>query len=194
MAKKSNAQLLKIVKQGLLVALPLVIKAIKNRGGGNKLATKGSGSTVPPPSNRPPPKPGKATKRKAKPTSTRTKAPPTARTSPRHAPSPIAELHRKKQSDAIITDRGIVVKVLPDDDEGSRHQRLLVEVDHTDITIKIAHNIDLAPRVPARRGDRLTFKGEYEYNELGGAMHWTHHDPKKWREGGWIDHDGKRYE
>lgn len=109
-------------------------------------------------------------------------------------PSPVGRLHARRQSDQIITDTGIVVKCLPDDNEGSRHQRLLVEVDRTDVTIKLAHNIDLAPRVPCREGDRLTFKGEYEYNDLGGAVHWTHHDPKKWREGGWVEHDGKRYE
>ncbi|MEM9883099.1 MAG: DUF3465 domain-containing protein [Planctomycetota bacterium] len=108
--------------------------------------------------------------------------------------SPVAELHRRRQSDAIVTDTGVIVKVLPDDNEGSQHQRFLVEVDHCDVTVKVAHNIDLAPRVPAREGDRLRFKGEYEWNDLGGALHWTHHDPKQWREGGWIEHEGRRYE
>jgi len=108
--------------------------------------------------------------------------------------SPVGRLHAQRQSDQIITDTGIIVKCLPDDNEGSRHQRLLVEVDRTDITVKVAHNIDLAPRVECREGDRITFKGEYEYNELGGAVHWTHHDPKKWREGGWIEVNGVRVE
>jgi len=176
-----------------LLALPLIIKAIKNRSAN----TKSSGtvrvtdrpSTLPPQAG-----PTKAKKRKSNlplpepPPQTKPKA------KPKHKPSPIAELHRKKRSDVIITDAGVIVHVLPDDNEGSRHQRFLVEVDHTDVTIKIAHNIDLAPRVPAREGDRLLFKGEYEYNDLGGAVHWTHHDPKKWREGGWIEHEGQRYE
>ncbi len=130
--------------------------------------------------------PTQASKRKTSPSST-------PRIS-RGARSPIGQLHAKRQSDAIITDSGVIVKVLPDDLEGSRHQRLLVEVDRGRVTIKVAHNIDLAPRVPAREGDHLTFHGEYEWNALGGALHWTHHDPKQWREGGWIEHKGKRYE
>ncbi len=107
---------------------------------------------------------------------------------------PLADLHDRKRSGEMVTASGTVVKLLPDDNIGSRHQRLLVEVDATDITIKLAHNIDLAPRIPASEGDRLTFRGEYQWNELGGAIHWTHHDPKQWREGGWVDAASKRYE
>ncbi|MEM1108621.1 MAG: DUF3465 domain-containing protein [Planctomycetota bacterium] len=175
MAKKLNPKTIKILKQILLLALPLIIQALKkkkaNAQGGVRVTDRTA--TLPPAET----KPAKAKQKKLS-----------------RKPSPIADLHRRKRSDVIITDTGTIVHVLPDDNEGSRHQRFLVEVDHTDITIKIAHNIDLAPRVPAREGDRLLFKGEYEYNDLGGAVHWTHHDPKKWREGGWIEHEGKRYE
>ena len=150
------------------------------------------------------PKPPRA-KRRSSPTASPTvlptvspKAPPrpprAARRSRTRTRSPVAELHAARKSGVLVTDSGIVVKMLPDDNEGSRHQRMLVEVDHSDITIKIAHNIDLAPRVPCREGDRVTFHGEYEWNDLGGAIHWTHHDPKKWREGGWVEAHGKRYE
>lgn len=184
MAKKPSPQLVKILKQVLLLALPLIIKAIKNRTTNAEAGVKVTDRTTPI---------GKAPT-KAKKRKTNKPLPEPGEVRPEHKPSPIADLHRRKRSDVIITDAGVIVKVLPDDNEGSRHQRFLVEVDHTDITIKIAHNIDLAPRVPAQRGDRLTFKGEYEYNDLGGALHWTHHDPKKWRDGGWIDHEGVRYE
>ena len=112
----------------------------------------------------------------------------------RDSVSPVGRCHAARQSDQIITDTGIIVKCLPDDNEGSRHQRLLVEVDRTDITIKVSHNIDLAPYIKCREGDRITFKGEYEYNDLGGVVHWTHHDPKQWREGGWVEVNGQRYE
>ena len=60
--------------------------------------------------------------------------------------------------------------------------------------VKVSHNIDLAPRVPAVKGDLLEFKGEFEWNELGGVVHWTHHDPGGRREGGWVRSRGRLYE
>ncbi len=104
---------------------------------------------------------------------------------------------RDRQSEVMITLEAEVVKVLPDDNEGSRHQRLLLVLDEpvgqVD-TVLIAHNIDLAERVPCAEGERVTVRGQYEWNDKGGVIHWTHHDPKGWREGGWIEHRGVRYE
>lgn len=190
MAKKPNAQFARVLKQILLLALPLILKALKNRKANGSTAggVKVDQRTTAPLTT----KPTKARKRE---TAEPLPEPPQRKGSAvATRGSLIAELFRQKRSDVILTDTGTVVHVLPDDNEGSRHQRWLVEVDHCDVTIKIAHNIDLAPRVPVKKGDRLKFKGEYEWNELGGAFHWTHHDPKKWREGGWIEHEGRRYE
>ncbi|MEZ5478885.1 MAG: DUF3465 domain-containing protein [Thiolinea sp.] len=58
----------------------------------------------------------------------------------------------------------------------------------------VAHNIDLAPRVPVEPGGRVNLRGEYAWNNRGGVIHWTHHDPKGRRDGGWIEWQGKRYE
>ncbi|MEM6708802.1 MAG: DUF3465 domain-containing protein [Pseudomonadota bacterium] len=108
--------------------------------------------------------------------------------------SPVAQAFADGASDRILEDGGRIVAVLSDDNEGSRHQRFIVEV-QPGLTVLVAHNIDLAPRVARlQRGDRVTFKGEYEWTEKGGVVHWTHHDPKQWREGGWIEHEGNRYE
>ena len=86
-----------------------------------------------------------------------------------------------------------VVRELRDDLEGSRHQRFILQVEPS-LTLLISHNIDLAPRVPLRAGDSISFRGEYEWNDRGGVVHWTHHDPRGRRRGGWIEHDGRRYE
>lgn len=96
-------------------------------------------------------------------------------------------------SDVQVTASGEVIKVLPDDNHGSRHQRFLVRLDSGD-TILIAHNIDLAPRVPGlRRGDEIRFNGEYEWNDKGGVVHWTHKDPRSRHVHGWLEHEGERY-
>lgn len=100
---------------------------------------------------------------------------------------------RDRVSDVMVTLTGMVSKNLTDDTEGSRHQRFIVRL-ASGRTVLIAHNIDLAPRVPLQQGDPITLRGEYEWNEKGGTIHWTHRDPKEWREGGWIEHNGVRYE
>lgn len=107
----------------------------------------------------------------------------------------IAQLFARKQSDTIVEADGTILKILPDDlydeDGSGQHQQFLVQVPG-DVTIKIAHNLKFG-RAPVREGDRIQFKGEYEWNDRGGCVHWTHHDPKQWREDGWIEYAGKRY-
>lgn len=61
-------------------------------------------------------------------------------------------------------------------------------------TLLVAHNIEVAPRVPVGMGDRLHFRGIYEWNELGGVVHWTHHDPHGLEAGGWIKFRRQVYE
>lgn len=91
------------------------------------------------------------------------------------------------------TVQGEVIKNLKDDTKGSQHQKFLVRISN-DITLLVAHNIDLAPRAPVSKGDRVTMRGEYAWNNRGGVFHWTHHDPRGKKEGGWIEVGGKRYE
>ncbi|MFK8029767.1 MAG: DUF3465 domain-containing protein [Gammaproteobacteria bacterium] len=105
----------------------------------------------------------------------------------------IIESFEAQRSDVWVQASGTVDRVLPDDNEGSRHQRFLVAL-RTGHTILIAHNIDLAPKVPLERGDTVEFRGEYEWNDRGGVVHWTHHDPRGRKKGGWISHRKQTYE
>ncbi|MBO7721875.1 MAG: DUF3465 domain-containing protein [Kiritimatiellae bacterium] len=87
-----------------------------------------------------------------------------------------------------IEGRGTVKKVLPDDINPPRHQRLLV-ADPAGRTVLIANNIDKWERLKdVKQGDEVIFRGEYIDNERGGVVHWTHPDPagRKPGGGGWI--------
>jgi hypothetical protein len=89
---------------------------------------------------------------------------------------------------------GTVVRMLADDNDGSRHQRFILEVEGGQ-TLLIAHNIDLAPRVAGLKvGDTVEFYGEYEWNDKGGVIHWTHHDPNGRHVDGWLKHGGRTYQ
>ena len=104
----------------------------------------------------------------------------------------VAEAFRTHRSNVEVETGGRVLRVLPDDHEGSRHQRFLVRV-AGGISLLVAHNIDLGPRVPVAPGDSVELRGEYEWNDRGGVIHWTHHDPDGRREGGWIGQGGGLY-
>lgn len=99
-----------------------------------------------------------------------------------------------QRSDVQVKGQGRVVKLLPDDNKGSRHQRFLLDVG-TRGTVLVAHNIDLAPKITQlRKGDTVEFYGEYEWNDLGGVVHWTHHDPGGRHVDGWLRHEGRTYQ
>jgi hypothetical protein len=106
----------------------------------------------------------------------------------------IAAAYRSRSSGVQVGGVGRVSKVLPDDNEGSRHQRFILELESAP-TVLIVHNIDLAPRISGLdRGDEVSFYGEYEWNDKGGLVHWTHHDPQGIHVAGWLEHDGRRYQ
>lgn len=108
--------------------------------------------------------------------------------------SALAQAFERHVSDIQVDGQGVVTKILPDDNSGSRHQRFIVEL-NSGQTILIAHNIDLAPRVsPLNKGDTVMFRGEYEWNDKGGVVHWTHHDPDRRHIPGWIKRSGQSFE
>jgi len=104
----------------------------------------------------------------------------------------VAQLFEMRRSGEIIDLAGTIEALLPDDNDGSRHQRFILRLS-TGQTLLVAHNIDLAPRVPAGEGDRIQLRGEYEWNAQGGVLHWTHDDPAGRHVDGWIEFNGQRY-
>ena len=108
--------------------------------------------------------------------------------------STIERAFQQQQSDLQVEVTGIVIKLLSDDEKGSRHQRFIIKL-VSGQTILIAHNIDLALKISQLNvGDEVSIYGEYEWNDKGGVLHWTHHDPAKRHIDGWIKHHGKTYQ
>ena len=106
----------------------------------------------------------------------------------------IVEAYGAHRNVPQVQGSGVVTKVLKDDIKGLQHQKFLLKVSDN-ITILIAHNIDLAPRVEdIHEGDVIAFKGEYIYTPKGGTVHWTHKDPRGNHQAGWLKHNGKTYE
>ncbi|WP_162808488.1 DUF3465 domain-containing protein [Vibrio cholerae] len=108
--------------------------------------------------------------------------------------SVLQQAYKSQQSDLQVQGFGQVVKVLPDDNDGSKHQKFILKL-NSGQTLLVAHNIDLAPRIPNLQvGDSVEFYGEYEWNKKGGVLHWTHKDPQNRHAHGWLKHNGQVYE
>ncbi len=102
--------------------------------------------------------------------------------------------YANKQSDLQLGGRGVVKRVLPDDIEGRRHQKFILQVAPGQ-TVLVAHNIDIADRLPGlKKGETVEFYGEYEWTTQGGVLHWTHHDPSGRHSNGWLKYNGKTYQ
>jgi hypothetical protein len=108
--------------------------------------------------------------------------------------SPVGRAFKARASNVQVEDEGVVTRLLSDDLDGSRHQRFIVRV-ASGQTVLVAHNIDIAPRVAGlREADSVRFSGEYVWNEKGGTVHWTHHDPDGRHVAGWLKHRGRTYQ
>lgn len=105
-----------------------------------------------------------------------------------------AKLFTDGQSNVQVYGTGTVISILSDDLDGSRHQRFIIEL-KSNQTLLISHNIDLSSRIENLfLNDQVEFSGEYEWNDKGGGIHWTHHDPEGNHVDGWILHNNKIYQ
>jgi hypothetical protein len=113
---------------------------------------------------------------------------------PRQIEAPLTQTSESWRAGQQVRGTGTVSRVLPDDNDGSSHQRFILQLS-SGRTLLIAHNIDLAPRVSSlKEGDTVSFYGEYEPNDKGGVIHWTHSDPQGRHTPGWLEHNGRRYQ
>jgi len=108
--------------------------------------------------------------------------------------SVLADAYANRRSDLQVSGEGTVTRLLPDDNKGSRHQKFIIAL-ASGQTLLVAHNIDVAPRIQSLvPGDRVQFAGEYEWNDKGGVVHWTHRTASGPHPGGWLKHNGRTYQ
>lgn len=109
--------------------------------------------------------------------------------------APSSEVRHRVATDGTqVRGSGIVTRLLPDDEEGSRHQRFILRLPSGQ-TLLVAHNIELAPRVTDLEvGDTVGYYGEYQSNPKGGVVHWTHRDPSGHHVAGWLTHAGRTFQ
>nr|WP_259366556.1 MULTISPECIES: DUF3465 domain-containing protein [unclassified Colwellia] len=70
------------------------------------------------------------------------------------------EAYKIKKSNIQIKGHGKVIRILNDDNQGSRYQNFTLKLSSGN-TILIAHNIDLSPKVNLiSKGDMVCFYGE----------------------------------
>ncbi|MDA3508438.1 DUF3465 domain-containing protein [Acinetobacter junii] len=106
----------------------------------------------------------------------------------------IMKAYKQQISNIQVQSKGEVKAILADDNDGLRHQKMILKLENG-LTVLVAHNIDLAPRVEGlRKGEIVEFYGEYEYSPKGGVIHWTHHDPQGKHVDGWLKYQGKSYQ
>jgi len=111
-----------------------------------------------------------------------------------HRTHSITAAYRGEKRHVQVTGEGVVLRILADDVQGIRHQKFILQLP-SGLSLLVTHNIDLAPRIrDLHKGDRVSFAGEYIWNDKGGILHWTHKDPHGRHADGWLRHKGRIYQ
>lgn len=109
--------------------------------------------------------------------------------------SAVARAFADHRSNIEITASGAVQRLLGDEtSETGTHQRFILRLDGSTQTLLVTNNVTIGKRVPVSVGDAVTVHGEYIWNDQGGLVHFTHHDPQRSHEAGWIERQGVRYD
>jgi len=103
--------------------------------------------------------------------------------------------YAERRSTVEVTADGMVTRVLADETGPSGiHQRFIIRLAGSTQTVLVENNVTIGQRAPVLVGDDVMVHGEYVWNDQGGLIHFTHHDPAPAHEGGWIEVKGVRYQ
>jgi hypothetical protein len=107
----------------------------------------------------------------------------------------VERAYAERRSTVEVTAHGVVTSVLADDSGPSGvHQRFIIRLAGSTQTVLVDNNVTIGQRAPALQGSDVLVHGEYVWNDQGGLIHFTHHDPVHTHEGGWIELSGVRYQ
>jgi Protein of unknown function (DUF3465) len=107
----------------------------------------------------------------------------------------VERAYAEGRSTVEVTADGVVTSVLADDSGPSgTHQRFIIRLAGSTQTVLVENNVDIGQRAPVATENDVIVHGEYVWNDKGGLIHFTHHDPAHTHEGGWIELRGTRYE
>ena len=107
----------------------------------------------------------------------------------------VERAYAEKRSTVEVTAQGVVTSVLTDDSGPSGvHQRFIIRLTGSTQTVLVDNNVTIGQRAPVLQGRDVSVHGEYVWNDQGGLIHFTHHDPARTHEGGWIELSGVRYQ
>ena len=107
----------------------------------------------------------------------------------------VERAYAEKRSTVQVTAQGAVTSVLTDDSGPSGvHQRFIIRLAGSRQTVLVENNVTIGQRAPVLQGRDVLVHGEYVWNDQGGLIHFTHHDPALTHEGGWIEVGGVRYQ
>ena len=107
----------------------------------------------------------------------------------------VERAYAERRSNVEVTAEGVVTSVLADDSGPSgTHQRFIIRLASSTQTVLVENNLTIGRRSPVSVGTAVKVRGEYVWNDKGGLIHFTHHDPDLTHEGGWIEVGGVRYQ
>lgn len=99
----------------------------------------------------------------------------------------------RRQIHFVESGQVTVSQILPDDNQGLRHQRWFVRLSDGSVVFAV-YNIDMeVDKVPVAVGQEMSLGGEFKWTSNGGLLHWLHADPRKQRPDGYVVTQGQRY-
>ena len=104
----------------------------------------------------------------------------------------IMDAASNKRAGITVQHWGTVTKLTADGSTSDHLQKFVVMLENGHMVL-FAHDTGVAPAVPMAAGEKIEFKGRYDWNSLGGLIYKTNHDPQMAIDDGWIKHNGKVY-